>query len=279
MTAVSVERRPSVTVSIVSTNEADKVRRCLASIAAQEFDGNIHVVITENGVRDGTAELARAFGDGASVIVNADKRGFSANHNAALASHAADFGLVLNPDVELGSNCIGELAAAMRRHPAAGIVGPLLRYPSGAPQPSARRFPRLMGTLVRRTPLRRIARNRWSSAHLLPPPSEDRAVDWLLGACLFARAAAWRRIGGFDPGYRPLYVEDIDVAWRMWHAGWEVWQTPHAVAIHEHQAATDNVFLDRRTLWHARGMLRFVRKHPRILVSGRRPAAARPALP
>jgi hypothetical protein len=39
--------------------------------------------------------------------------------------------------------------------------------------------------------------------------------------------------------------------------------------MHEHQAATDKVFFDRRTLWHLHGMLRFVRKHPRILVSGR----------
>ena len=262
----------SVAVSIVSTGEAEKVRSCLASIAAQDFEGEIHVVVTENGVRDGTAEVTRALRDDALVIANETKRGFSENHNAAIAARPADFALILNPDVELAPSCVRELVAAMRRHPTAGMIGPLLRFPSGAPQPSARRFPRLAGTLVRRTPLRRLARDRVrSSAHFLAPPTDDRAVDWLLGACLLVRATAWRRIGGFDPGYRPLYVEDIDIAWRMWRAGWEVWQTPHAVAMHEHQAATDNVFLDRRTLWHARGMLRFVCKHPRILVSGRRP--------
>jgi GT2 family glycosyltransferase len=152
-------------------------------------------------------------------------------------------------------------------------VGPLLRYPGGKVQPSARRFPRLLGTLVRRTPLRRIVGDRiHRSGHYMPPPNEDRTVDWLLGACLMARGEAWNAIGGFDPGYRPLYVEDVDVSWRMWRAGWEVWQTPHAEAEHEHQAATDKTFFHRRTLWHARGMLRFVRKHPRILISGERPA-------
>lgn len=271
---------PSVTVSIVSTGEADKVRTCLASILAQDFDGRINVVVTENGVRDGTAAAAHAADPDAHVIVNEHKRGFSANHNAAIAARPADFALVLNPDVMLAPSCLRELVSALGRHPRAGLAGPLLRYPSGDAQPSARRFPRLAGTIVRRTPLRTLVGRRLrTSAHYLAPPTEDRAVDWLLGACLLARAAAWRRVGGFDAGFHPLYVEDIDLAWRMWHAGWEVWQAPPAVAVHEHQAATDNVFLDRRTLWHARGMLRFVRKHPRILVSARRPAALPAALP
>lgn len=94
-------------------------------------------------------------------------------------------------------------------------------------------------------------------------------MDWLLGACLLVRTRTWRGLGGFDPNFRPLYVEDIDLAWRMWEAGWEVWQSPSAEAIHEHQAATDKRFFDRRTLWHARGMLRFVGKHPGILIGSR----------
>lgn len=267
--------RTSVTATIVSTGECDRVRGCVASLAAQDFAGMLRVVLVSNGVEDGSAAVVRERFPGAVVLTNAVKRGFAENHNAAIAATPADFALVLNPDVTLAPSCVRELVDAMRRHPRAGVMGPLLRFPSGAVQPSARRFPRLAGTLARRTPLRRIVSERVQrSAHYLPPPTADREVDWLLGACLFVRATAWRRVGGFDPGYRPLYVEDIDIAWRMWRAGWQVWQTPGAVAFHEHQAATDKVFFDRRTAWHLRGMLRFVRKHPRILVSGSRPACA-----
>lgn len=263
----------SVTASIISTGEADKLRGCLTSLAAQDFAGVLNVVVVVNGVADGSEAIAHELAPGACVIVNETKRGFAENHNAAVAAVPADFALILNPDVELAPSCVRELVAAMGRHPRAGLIGPLLRFPSGEPQPSARRFPRLAGTIVRRTPLRRLAGDRLRrSAHFLPAPTDDRQVDWLLGACLFARAAAWRRIRGFDPDFRPLYVEDIDVAWRTWHAGWEVWQAPAAQAVHEHQAATDKVFFDRRTAWHLRGMLRFVRKHPRILVNAERPA-------
>jgi hypothetical protein len=37
------------------------------------------------------------------------------------------------------------------------------------------------------------------------------------------------------------------------------------VVTHTHDAVTDRRFLTRRTLWHWRGILRFVRKHPERL--------------
>ena len=261
----------TVAISVVSTAELSRLEPCLRSLDAQDFDGSLEVVVVCNGPPDDSGRIAQTH-PGASTIFNAHRKGFAENHNHALAATSAEYGLILNPDVVLDTACIRELVAAMEAHPGAGMIGPLLRYPDGAAQQSARRFPRPLGTVVRRTPLRALAGSRLrQSRHFLPPPSSDRMVDWLLGACLMVRMSAWRSIGGFDPGFRPLYVEDIDLAWRMWAAGWEVWQSPSAEAMHEHQAATDKQFLDRRTLWHLRGMLRFVRKHPRILVSGARP--------
>lgn len=262
----------TVAVSVISTGEASKLRPCLESLARQQFGGDLKVIVVCNGESDGSEAAARAVFPAAATILNEARKGFAENHNAALAATPTDFGLILNPDVILAKDCVSRLVDAMHEHPTAGMMGPLLRYPDGKAQPSGRRFPRVFGTVLRRTPLRRLAGERiFRTRHYLPAPTEDRRVDWLLGACLLVRGRAWRDVDGFDPNFRPLYVEDVDLAWRMWAAGWEVWQTPDAIAMHEHQAATDKVFFDRKTLWHARGMLRFVRKHPHILVSGRRP--------
>ena len=74
-------------------------------------------------------------------------------------------------------------------------------------------------------------------------------------------------IGGWDAGYRH-YVEDIDLCYRAARAGWERWYVPAAVVRHEYAAVIDRRFLSRHTLWHLRGMARFVRKHPeRLLVA------------
>src|SRR5439155_1554267 len=76
-------------------------------------------------------------------------------------------------------------------------------------------------------------------------------------------------IGGFDPGFR-MYCEDIDLNYRAAKAGWERWYVPAAVVRHEYAAVIDRRFLTRHTLWHARAMLRFLRKHPERPLAFRR---------
>ena len=88
----------------------------------------------------------------------------------------------------------------------------------------------------------------------------------MLGGFLLLRRAMLEELGGFDAGFR-LYGEDIDLQYRAMLAGWERWYVPAAVVRHEHKAETDRRWLTRRTLWHWRGILRFVRKHPERLRS------------
>jgi hypothetical protein len=139
-------------------------------------------------------------------------------------------------------------------------------YPDGTPQPSRRRFPTVGGTIVRRTPLRKVVPQR-RHLHLdEPPPAGPVRVDWMLGGFLLLRRAMLEELGGFDEGYR-LYGEDIDLQYRAMRAGWERWYVPSAVVRHEHKAVTDRRFFTRRTLWHWAGIARFVRKHPERLLA------------
>ena len=86
----------------------------------------------------------------------------------------------------------------------------------------------------------------------------------MLGGFLLLRRTMLDELGGFDPGFR-LYGEDIDLCYRAAQAGWERWYVPAAVVTHAYDRASDRRFLDRRTLWHWGGILRFVRKHPERL--------------
>ena len=127
--------------------------------------------------------------------------------------------------------------------------------------------------------LRGDARPPHAAAPLFPPFERQRThyllderpdgpvqADWLLGAFLLQRRAMLDEIGGWDAGYRH-YVEDIDLAYRAARAGWERWYVPAAVVEHEYAAVIDKRFLTRHTIWHARAMARFLRKHPERLLA------------
>ena len=203
---------------------------------------------------------------GTRVLQNPRPRPLSANVNAGVAATSGDYVVFSNPDAVPEEGAIAALVRFADAHPRAGLVGPLVLWPDGTWQPSLRRFPTVLGTIWRRTPLRLLrAPYEHQRSHYGTRPAEPTQGDWLLGgACLLMRRAMLEELGGWDEGYRH-YVEDIDVAYRAARAGWERWLVPEAVVRHDYAAVIDKRFLSRHTLWHLRGMLRFLRKHPERL--------------
>jgi GT2 family glycosyltransferase len=203
----------------------------------------------------------------ATLIVNEKALGFSANANKGIAVTSAPYVVLANPDTEPQRNAVELLVEFAESHPRAGVIGPQLHFPDGRWQPSRRRFPTVRGTLVRRTPLRKVLRpeTRQLDHYLLEErPGEPVQADWMLGAFLLLRREMLDELGGFDEGFR-LYGEDIDLCYRAEKAGWERWFVPQAKVNHLHAAVTDRRFFTRRTLWHWRSIARFVRKHPERL--------------
>lgn len=242
----------SVAAVVVTHGPDPGLNRCLAALGPQVDE----LVVVANPPAP-TPE--------APLIVNERPLGFSTNANKGIAATSAPFVIVANPDTEPEPGAVAALREFAETHPRAGIVGPKLVFPDGVPQSSRRRFPTVSGTLVRRTPLRRLLAGTQRAHYGLDEiPAAPVEADWLLGAFLFVRREMLEELGGFDERFR-LYGEDIDLAYRAAKADWERWFVPHAVVRHAHAAVTDRRFLTRQTLWHWRGILRFVRKHPERL--------------
>jgi GT2 family glycosyltransferase len=251
-----------VTVSavVVSHGHAAELERSLVVLVPQVDE----VVVVAN-----TPGSVNTIPDGVRILANARPQSLSANVNRGIAETSGEYVLNVNPDAVAEPNAVATLVAFADAHPRCGLAGPQIRWPDGTWQPSRRRFPTVRGTIVRRTPLRLLRkpyetqREHYALDELADEPMQ---ADWLLGAFLLMRRTMLEEIGGWDPGYRH-YVEDIDVAYRAMRAGWERWYVPDAVVVHDYAAVIDKRFLSRHTLWHLRGMARFVRKHPERLLA------------
>jgi len=248
----------NVAAVVVSHGNAAELERLLPALAPQVDE----LVVVANIPGSVPVSL-----EGVHVIANEHPRGFGANVNRGVAATSSPFVCSVNPDAVPQEDAIDVLRAFAEARPRAGIVGPAMVYPDGTLQPSRRRFPTVAGTLLRRTPLRLLAdpyRVQRRHYHLDERPSQPVEADWMLGGFLLLRRRMLEELGGFDEGFF-LYGEDIDLCYRAARAGWERWYVPSAVVEHEHQAVTDRRLFTRRTLWHWRGIARFVRKHPERL--------------
>jgi N-acetylglucosaminyl-diphospho-decaprenol L-rhamnosyltransferase len=253
----------NVAAVVVSHGHASDLERLLPALAPQVDE----LVIVANVPGSVPVSIGEA-----RIIANAEPLGFGANVNLGTNATTAELVVSVNPDAVPRSGAVQALREFMAEHERAGIAGPAMYYPSGELQPSRRSFPTVAGTVVRRTPLRSLFdpyKHQRRHYNLGEAPTEPVAADWMLAGFLMYRRAMLEQLGGYDEGFF-LYGEDIDLCYRAAKAGWERWYVPAAEVDHEHQAVTDTQLLTRATLWHWRGIARFVRKHPETLLSGSR---------
>lgn len=183
--------------------------------------------------------------------------GFGGAVNRVLARRGARWLLIANPDVHIESSALRALVATGERFERAGVVAPRLEDGSGEPQASVRAFPSLvtaalhgaLGVVWPSNPASRRYRRE------TPDPPHPYRAPWVSGALLLARWAALIDVGGFDASYF-LYLEDVDLAWRLSRAGWEVVVDPAVRARHEGGGTTRSRRV-RAALWHARSLVRY----------------------
>jgi N-acetylglucosaminyl-diphospho-decaprenol L-rhamnosyltransferase len=244
-----------VTAIVVSYNTADHLAVCLESLAANEVGA---VVVVDNGSVDRSAQVAQAAG--VHWVPTGANLGYGRAANCGAATpqgRAARYLLVCNPDVELGEGAVRSLETALDDDPSLGAVGPRIRNPNGSLYPSARTFPDMADAIGHGLFGMVAPGNRFTRRYRLLDwdHGAPARVDWVSGACFLARRQAWDAVDGFDPSYF-MYMEDVDLFWRMGRAGWAVGYEPAAEVRHE-QGVSANQHPYRMLAAHHRSMWRF----------------------
>ncbi len=231
---MSERRLGGVGAVVVNYDAGPSLGRCVASLRAA---GLGTVVVVDNGSHDGSlASLARADADAVLVPLGRNVGYASAvNRGVQHLADAIEAVLVCNPDLVVEPDAVSLLWDALVAHAETAAVGPTVRDPDGRPYPSARQFPDYKTAVAHGLLGMFLPDNRWSRAYrredALRAPGTAPEVDWVSGACMLVRKSALFSVGGFDEGYF-MYVEDLDLCWRLRRAGWSVRQVPSAQVVH-----------------------------------------------
>jgi GT2 family glycosyltransferase len=228
-----------VSVTIVTWNSGQFIKRCLESILAQNFE-RLEIIVVDNHSTDGTLDILEQFEDCATILCNEENIGFAAAQNQAIAAARGNWILTLNPDVLLLPGFIQALVDAGNIDPTIGSVcGKLLTIKSSFDLPDK---PLVDSTGIYFNPmLRHLDRGSQEvdNGHYL-------RNEYVFGAT--AAAALYRRdmiedisVNGefFDPDFF-VYREDADVAWRAQLLGWRCLYTPHGRGYHVRKVLPGN---------------------------------------
>jgi GT2 family glycosyltransferase len=193
-------------------------------------------------------------------VIEQANRGFGAGMNAGFrAAGSPRYYLSINSDAWLLEGALARIAAFADAHPDAAVVGPRLRNPDGTLQRSVRGFPTLWRLATEYLYLRKLApRTHALNAFYAGDFEHDaaRPVEWVSGACFLVRREAAEQVGLFDEEFF-MFQEETDWFYRFHRAGWTIWFTPDAEAVHVGGATHGG------RMWseNARGHLHWFAKH------------------
>ena len=248
----------SISAVVVSFNSAADLPDCLRSVRSE---GVADVVVVDNASADASVEVVRRADPDAKIVETGANLGFGSAANRGVAVTTGDHVLILNPDTVVEPGTLKALSEALDRDPGLAAVGPRLENVDGTLYPSVRRFPDLtvafghafLGLVWPRNPAtRRYRMLDWD--HDQPAAG----VDWVSGACVLVRRTAFEMVGGFDEAYF-MYVEDVDLCWRLGQAGWRIGYEPAGRVVHA-LGGSSRLVPYRMIAEHHRSLLRFVSK-------------------
>ena len=239
---------------VVNYNARDHLLECVRSLRADSVG---EIVVVDNGSGDGSLEAVAALDGDVVTVSTGGNLGFGSAANRGLAVARGEYVAILNPDVVVESGTLKALAATLDADPGLAAVAPRVDNPDGTLYPSVRAFPS-MGDAVGHAFLGFVApRNRFSRRYRMLDwdHSHTSDVDWASGTCLMLRAAALGDRGRFDESYF-MYVEDVDLCWRLRADGWRVAYEPAGRVVHT-VGASSELAPYRMILAHHRSLLRF----------------------
>jgi N-acetylglucosaminyl-diphospho-decaprenol L-rhamnosyltransferase len=228
-----------ITVVVVSWNTRELLANCLEGLREDAQSGLADVWVVDNASDDGSPAMVRERFGWARLIEPASNLGFGAAVNRVASQTSTPWLVAANADVRPGPGALATLVATASAGPRTGIVAPRLVQPDGTTQYSAHPFPTLRNALIFNLGLRRLMSGDLEQA-VFPAgwdPDQPSSPDWVHGALLLIRRAAWDAVGGFDER-QWLYAEDLDLCWRLRRAGWIVRYEPAARVEHAVSAAT-----------------------------------------
>jgi N-acetylglucosaminyl-diphospho-decaprenol L-rhamnosyltransferase len=209
-------------ILVLNYNGRALLGECLPSVveAAAKAPMPCAVSVVDNGSTDGSVEAVAR--DWPGVRVWGEPNLGLASFNRVLARLTEPVVLLLNNDVKLAPDAVAPLVRSVDGHPDALFSAPLCwGFDPGVYEGMRTRVRTRFGLVqgMCRVP---------GYERTLGRPDLTAAA----GPVLAVDRAKFLALGGYDPVYFPGRIEDLDLGFRGWMAGWRGYYVPESVAYH-----------------------------------------------
>ncbi len=222
---------PPVSIVIVNYNGKEYLAKCLKAVLGNQYP-DFEVIVCDNGSRDGSGDyvlnLAKKHPN--LTLVSLGKNfGPSLARNEGVKKAQGKYLAFLDNDTKPEKDWLFSPVEEMEHDSSIGACQcKLLLMNEPQKLDYAGDYLSQLGLLIQRVPGGEVDRGQ---------ADEKAEILSAKSAAMVMRREAFDRAGGFDPDYF-IYVEETDLAWRVWLAGWRIIFTPDSRVYHEFGTST-----------------------------------------
>lgn len=235
---------PPVSVIIPNYNGLRFLPTCLDALRRQTYPAALtEVILVDDASTDGSVAFVQEHYPEVKIVALPRNRGLAAGCNAGAAQARGELLVMLNNDTEAEPGWLAALVAAALAHPRAGTVASkMLLFDR---RDTLHNAGDLMGADG-------VPRNRGVWQKDEGQFDDSPTVFGGCGGGVAYRREAWDQAGGFDERLF-MYLEDVDLAWRLRLLGWDAVFAP-AARLYHHLSATGggalaSFYVGRNTIW------------------------------
>jgi GT2 family glycosyltransferase len=190
--------------------------------AAARYGAPVEIIVVDDAGRDDTADFLREHHPDVVLLANEHNRGFAETINRGIFAARHDLVLALNNDILVDEELFTR-APGRFTDPALFSVTPNIIDPRrGESQAITRLQPGICWYTTRNL-----------QPADLPADAAEIPLFFASGGATFYDREKLLLLEGFDPIYSPFYVEDVDLSYRAWKAGWKTLLEPGTTVFHE----------------------------------------------
>ncbi len=221
--------KSSVSIVIPHWNNVDVLSECLESISNTNFE-NFETIVVDNASTDNSVASVRSNYPNVKLIENDKNYGYAGGCNIGAEAASGDFLIFLNNDTVQEKDWISNLIKTINSDDKIAAVQPkilnyynrnVFDYAGGSGgHMDIYCFP--------------FARGRIFSFQENDEGQYNNKEKcfWSSGTCFMVRRELFQKAGGFDESFF-AHMEEIDMCWRLYAMGFEVWVEPDSVVYHK----------------------------------------------
>ncbi len=224
----------NVNAVVLTWNDVDMARRCIASVLAGSYRPQ-WVVVVDNGSDFPTLEPLKTDFPEIETVQLPENMGFTAGCNRGIERAmdlGADYVFLLNNDTIIHAAAVERLVEAMEADPAAGMASAVLLDPGDEK--------RIQFFQVKPFPNKAYGKHSFVGQPLGEDHRKTVETGFAPACAVLFRASALRRVGLFDESLFTNW-EDYDLCMRLRRAGYRLLTVGTAEVVHAHGQTTGRV--------------------------------------